>query len=159
MPEPQSETRELLCDLNATELLQRGEAMADAELAIEQLKLKRGELGDKLKAERALRRKLAGVIDSGTERRDVRCVWIEDFAKNCYRLIRQDTGLEIDTRAMTAADRQEPIGFEGDDDGADDIGEPDETPEPDDEGDDERPMREHLDDEPVGDDEHEHLNA
>lgn len=158
MPEPESEIRELQCELNPTELLQRGDAMADAELEIEQLKLRRSELGDKLKAQRALRRKLAGVIDGGTERRDVRCVWIEDFSKNCYRLVRQDTGLEIDTRAMTAADRQEPMGFDGDDD-ADDIGEPDETPEPDDEGDfeDERPIRAHLDDEP--DEEPEHLNA
>jgi hypothetical protein len=153
MPE-QTETRELACKLNDTELLQRGDAMADAELQIEQLKLKRGELGDKLKAQRALRRKFAGVIDSGEERRDVRCVWQRDDAKNCFRLVRQDTLAEIDTRAMTAADRQEDMGFDGDD-SDDDIGDPDETPEPDED----RPARKHLDDDPDGAAEHKHLNA
>lgn len=107
MPEQESETRELACELTQSELLARGDAMADAELRIERLKLQRGEVSDKIKAERALRRKLAGAIDTGIEHREVRCVWIEDFAHNCFQLVRQDTGEVVDTRAMTAADRQE----------------------------------------------------
>jgi hypothetical protein len=107
MPEQDIETRELPCELNQTELLARGDAMADAELEIERYKLERSAVADKIKAKRAERRKLAGVVDTGVEQRDVRCVWIEDFAHNCYRLIRQDTGAEVDTRAMTAHDRQE----------------------------------------------------
>lgn len=106
MPGQESETRELMCELTAAELLQRGDAMADAELRIEQLKEKRGELGELIKADRTLRRKLAGAIDSGKERRDVHCVWIEDYVHSCARLIRQDTGECVDTRALTAADRQ-----------------------------------------------------
>lgn len=106
MPEPETETRELPCQLTKPELLERGDAMADAELRIEQLKLKRGEVSDAIKAERLLRRKIAGVIDTGIERRDVRCVWIEDFTHNVAQLIRQDTGECVDTRALTAADRQ-----------------------------------------------------
>jgi hypothetical protein len=165
--QPESETRELLCELNTTELLQRGETMADAELRIEQWQLKRGTIGDKIKAERALRRKLAGIIDTGTEMRDVRCVWIEKFEQNCFELVRQDTGAVIDTRAMTAKDRQVDLlgaaeevdptdELEGDDEG--DEGDGDDDPEeadPDDleAGDDDPPARKHLDTEP------EHLDA
>lgn len=141
MPEPESETRELLCKLNDTELLHRGDAMADAELRIEQIKLKRSEFGDKLKAERAMRRKLAGVIDSGEERRDVRCVWIEKFEQNCFELVRQDTGAVIDTRAMTAADRQTDMLDDEDPEG------PIED-ELDDQADDDPPARKNLDTEP-----------
>lgn len=107
MPEPESETRELPCALTADELRTRGDAMADAELAVERLKFKRGEISDAIKAQRQLRRKLAGVIDTGIEHRDVLCVWREDFVHNCFQLVRQDTFDVVDTRAMTAADRQE----------------------------------------------------
>jgi hypothetical protein len=116
MPEQDIEVRELPCELTQTELLARGDAMADAELEIERYKLERSAVADKIKAKRAERRKLAGVIDSGIEQRDVRCVWIEDFAHNCFRLIRQDTGGEVDTCAMTADDRQEGLGFNVDED-------------------------------------------
>jgi hypothetical protein len=112
MAEPETETRELLCELTQAELLQRGDSMAVSELRVEQLKLKRGEVSDKIKAERALRRKLAGIIDTGREERDVPCVWIGDFVHNCFTCVRQDTGEVIDTRAMTAADRQEDMGFD-----------------------------------------------
>lgn len=107
MTEPESETRELPCELTPAELAARADAMAEAELAVERLKLERGEVSDAIKAQRLLRRKLAGVIDTGIERRDVRCVWTEDFTHNCFHLVRQDTGEVVDTRAMTAADRQE----------------------------------------------------
>jgi cobalamin biosynthesis protein CobT len=86
--------------------------MADAELRIEELELERSGVSESIKHQRELRRKLAGVIDSGTEKRDVRCAWIEDFAQNCFHLVRQDTGEVIDTRAMTAGDRQEAL-FDG----------------------------------------------
>jgi hypothetical protein len=135
MPEPEIETRELSCELNQAELLARGDAMADAELRIEQLKLERGAVTDQIKNEQILRRKLAGVIDSGNELRQVRCVWVEDFPKNCFRLIRQDTGAEVDQRAMSAADRQEDM-FDDQDEG--ELNEDDE----------ERPLRKHLDPEP-----------
>lgn len=112
MPELDIEVRELSCTLTEAERIARGEAMADAELRIEQLKLERSGVSESIKHQREQRRKLAGVIDSGVEKRDVRCVWIEDFAHNCYHLIRQDTGEEVDTRAMTADDRQEAL-FDG----------------------------------------------
>lgn len=126
MPELETETRELPCELTEAELLARGDAMAEAELRIEQLELERGQVSDAIKAQRAVRRKLAGVIDSGREQRDVRCVWIAHFTRNCRELVRQDTGEVIDTRVMTAEDRQEGLDFEP-----------------------ERPVRRHVDPEPV----------
>jgi hypothetical protein len=153
MPSPDIEVRELSCTLTESELLARGEAMADAELQEEQLKAERAGVTEQIKGRQVLRRKLAGVIDSGTEKRDVRCAWIEDFAQNCFHLVRQDTGEVIDTRAMTADDRQEAL-FDGEPKqpageatiDLDDV--PDDDADPDDDSDDEDDERE-LDDEPA----------
>lgn len=112
MPSDDIEVRELSCQLTEGERLARGAAMADAELRIEELELERSGVSESIKHQRELRRKLAGVIDTGTEKRDVRCAWIEDFAQNCFHLVRQDTGEVIDTRAMTGDDRQEAL-FDG----------------------------------------------
>ncbi len=49
----------------------------------------------------------------------MRCHWQEDFPKNVWRLIRQDTGVEVDTRAMTAEDRQGALAIAPDDDSSD----------------------------------------
>lgn len=130
MPEPDSENRELLCELTQAELLNRGDAMADAELHIERLKAQRSEVADRIKAERATRRKLAGIIDAGKEFRQVRCAWIERFENNCFELVRQDTGAVVDTRAMTAADRQETIDLGGDDEELGPEGDDEELEEP-----------------------------
>jgi hypothetical protein len=147
MPEPDTETRELACELNQAELIARGDEMADAELRIEALKLERGGVTDQIKNEQILRRKLAGVIDSGKELREVRCVWVEDFPKNVFRLIRQDTGAEVDTRAMSAADRQEDM-FEEDEDQEQGANLGRTHPDDDEDDEEERPLRKHLDDEP-----------
>jgi len=132
MPEPEIETRELLCELTETELLQRGDQMADAELRVQQLKLKRGKVSDEIKREQIVRYELASVIDTGKEARDVECVWMPDYAHSVFRLMRRDTGEIVETRVMSAADRQ--MGM------LDDDGEVDERVQ--------RPARKHLDDEP-----------
>jgi hypothetical protein len=106
------EQRELSVELTEAELRERGDRMAEAELQIETLKGERRELNAAIKAQVDLRAKLAHTIDSGVEARDVRCKWIEDFDKNCWRLVRQDNGATVDTRAMTAADRQGQLGLE-----------------------------------------------
>lgn len=139
MPSDDIEVRELSCTLTESELLARGEAMADAELQIEQLKAERAGVTEQIKNQRVLRRKLAGVIDSGTEKREVRCAWIEDFVHNCFHLVRQDTGEVIDTRAMTADDRQEAL-FDGkpkQPTGEETVDLDDEVPDDDDDQDDE----------------------
>jgi hypothetical protein len=46
----------------------------------------------------------------------VECKWIEEIKQNCFKLIRQDTGEQIDTRPMSGGDRQVGLGFDGDGD-------------------------------------------
>lgn len=101
-----TEERELQVKLTEKELLARGDEMADCELAIETLKIERLQLNKRIKAHIDQRGKLGHVIDSGAEGRTVKCEWRPDFAKNVFRLVRTDTGEEVDTRAMTGTDRQ-----------------------------------------------------
>jgi hypothetical protein len=98
--------RELACKLTADELLQRGDAMADCELVIDKLKDKRGKLSKKIGEKRKERFDLAEMIERGEETREVNCEWREDFAKNVKRLIRRDTGNEVEHVTMTAEERQ-----------------------------------------------------
>jgi hypothetical protein len=115
-----TEDRELQVKLTERELLQRGDEMAEQDINIEKLKLERSEYTSKINALGKRRNELAHTIERGTEARKVRCEWVEDFAKNVLRLKRLDTGEEVDTRPMTATDRQEDI-FGGDDDGGEDA--------------------------------------
>lgn len=108
------EERTLAVRLTESELLERGEKMADAEIAIAAYKEKRAAIGRDITAESKRRAELADVIESGTEERVVRCEWAADFPKNVWRLMRQDTYVQVDTRPMTAADRQGSLGLDAD---------------------------------------------
>lgn len=98
--------KELPVKLTPAELLHYGDQMADCEMAIEKYKAERSRIGDAIRAEQGARLRLAKFIDDGTEPRRVLCRWIESISENCKRLIRQDTGEEVDVEALTAADRQ-----------------------------------------------------
>ena len=112
------EDRFLPVKLTEVELLERAEEMAAAELGIEQLQSERLALTHQVNDAKKTRAKLAHTIDCGTEDRTVCCAWHEDFAKNVWRLKREDTGEEVDTRPMTALDRtgELPFGNDGPDD-------------------------------------------
>lgn len=118
--------RELTCKLTEQELLERGDRMAEAELMIEGLKAKRKEVNAQIGQQVERRALLAHVIESGEEKRTVMCKWISDFASNAWRLVRQDNGAEVETKPMTAGDRQADLGLdaaeevadEDDDDGS-----------------------------------------
>lgn len=101
------EQKELECILNDDELRARGDEMATAELDIDKLKLKRSGLNGEIADCRAKCAKLAEAIDSRTEIRMVACVWIEELQQNAKRLVRQDTGETIDTRALEVAELQQ----------------------------------------------------
>ena len=145
MTEPESETRELQCALTEAELLERGDQMSKAELAIEKLKEKRKAITARITAQVERRLDLAQVIEARSEEREVRCVWIENFPQKCFDLVRQDTGEHIDQRTMRADDLQEDM-FTEDDFEPDDVDQADES-------DDDPPVRKNLDTEP------EHLDA
>ena len=128
-------TRELACKLTADELLQRGDAMADCEMVIDKLKDKRSKLSKKIGEKRKERFDLAAVIERGEEDREVSCEWREDFAKNVKRLIRRDTGEEVEHVTMTAEERQ--LMIESPVPGRDDTIDIDDVPDDDDGLDDE----------------------
>lgn len=113
----ETEVRKLPVKLTEPELLKRGDEMAACELEIEKQKGVLGGVNSEIKKATKRRKELGHVIDSGTETRDVRCEWIEDFPKNVWRLVRQDTGDEVDSRPMSANDRVGKLPFEsrGDD--------------------------------------------
>lgn len=99
------EERELPVKLTLAELLKRADSMAAAELEIEQLQIERTTLTRKINDVKKTRAELAHTIERGSEDRKVRCAWHEDFPKNVFRLKREDTHEEVDTRPMTADDR------------------------------------------------------
>lgn len=101
----QVEIRQLPVKLTKEELLARGDELASIELTIEELKAERSATQGKINEEIKKRKILSHTIDRGTEDRDVKCVWVEDFPKNVHRLKREDDGTEVDTRPMTADDR------------------------------------------------------
>lgn len=101
----ETEVRELPVKLTDAELLERADAMSAAELEIETLSIERQQLTKKINDQKRTRAELAHVIDKGEEPRQVRCSWHEDFQKNVFRLKRDDTGAEVDTRPMTSLDR------------------------------------------------------
>jgi FtsZ-binding cell division protein ZapB len=107
----QKEERRLEVKLTEVELIKRGDQMADAELEIESLKEKRKALNVAIQNAAGLRAELAHAIERGTEEQPVQCEWRPDYPKNVFRLIRLDTNEEVDTRAMTAEDRNAALPF------------------------------------------------
>ena len=147
MPGPNAPfKRALPCRLTDTEVLKKGEALAAARLLIEELKEQRKVINDRISAQQDEVLELAQLIDARTEERDVLCKWQDDFTHKVRKLIRQDTGEEVDTQVMTAEDLQDELDLNADAD-ADEFNDLDEDDEP-------PRMRKHLDEDPD-----EHLNA
>ena len=109
--------RELPVELSKAEKLKFGDSMADAELAIVALQKEMQPLKAKVKEHAEERKRLAECIDSGTEKRDVNCKWIEDLDHNLKRLVRQDTGDTVEEVSLTAEERQENLDVAQDGDG------------------------------------------
>jgi hypothetical protein len=83
----------------------RGDEMADCEVKIEQLKGERSELARQVKTHEKRRNELGHALDTGAEQRELLCAWQPDYAKNVFRLTRPDNAEVIDTRPMSAVDR------------------------------------------------------
>jgi vacuolar-type H+-ATPase subunit D/Vma8 len=108
------EDRRLEVKLTQAELLERGDKMAAAEVEIETLKEQRKALNVSIQNAAGQRAELAHVIERGTEEQQVTCEWQPDYQKNVKRLVRLDTKALVDTKAMTAADREVPLFDDGD---------------------------------------------
>lgn len=96
-----------LCGVKLTEAekVARGDEMADCEVAIEKLKAERSELARQVKTHEKRRNELGHALDTGEEQRELLCAWEPDYPKNVFRLKRPDNGAEVDTRPMSAVDR------------------------------------------------------
>lgn len=107
-PKAGHETTMRMCQvaLTETERVNRGDEMADCEVKIEALKSEASELARQVKTHAKRRNELGHALEAGTEERELLCAWVPDFSKNVFRLTRPDTGAVIDTRPMTAGDRQ-----------------------------------------------------
>lgn len=109
-PKAQAETRKLYCKLSEDERNERARQAVT-------LKEERDELEERAKVEHNAAKakiktletqidELATCAREGQERRDVDCLWRRDEEQLRMRLIRLDTGDEIDSRSMTDFERQ-----------------------------------------------------
>jgi len=124
--------RDLPVKLTTEDLERLGTEMSVVELEIKDLKDQVSGLNTTRRGKEGHRLELATTIDTGEETRSVECKWVESVAENVTRLIRQDTGEEVDSRTLTPDDLQQGLGIGGDpdnkqgEDGDDD--EPTDTP-------------------------------
>lgn len=103
--------RQLPCELTETELLERGEQMANAEIEIDKLKSNRRAVNKQIAEQADMRAKYAEAIEAGEEMRLVICHWKAFESEKLWRLFRDDTSVEIESRPMTAADLQGNLEF------------------------------------------------
>jgi hypothetical protein len=105
--------RELQCVLSPAELdIYRDELarLTTEEMEIEGAKKEAvSEFGAKLQKCVAARRLLATKISTKKEYRQVEVKWEKHFEQNCATLIRQDTLEVVDTRPLTAEERQQEL--------------------------------------------------
>lgn len=101
-----TEVRSCPVRLTEAERIARGDEMSACEIAIERTKGERSELSREIKTQEKRRNELAHMLEVGAEARELKCSWIPDYDKNVFRLTRPDTKEVVDTRAMTASDRQ-----------------------------------------------------
>jgi hypothetical protein len=89
--------------------------MATAEVQIELLEEERKPITEAINDCKKKRNVLAHTIKLGAEDRAVRCEWQPDYEEKILRLVRVDTGVEIDVRKMNEADLQRSLDEIGDD--------------------------------------------
>ncbi len=100
------EQRELECELSESEVVARAEELASARLEMERLKATRKGINGQIADLDDQVLKLSTTVDTGKETRAVSCTWTPDYASGMSVCTRDDTGLAIEQRALTSADRQ-----------------------------------------------------
>ena len=113
-----SQTRDLRVKITKAEKLAKGDAMAlafhDAERLEVEAKTKaadyKGQIADKKKRAK----ELGEDIRLNSERRSVECVEERDYDRSHVRLLRADTGEEVDSWKMTEQETQQKLGLDDD---------------------------------------------
>ncbi len=112
-----TEKRTLTCLLTAKERLARGadmgRAIHDWESTNEEKKTVTKDLGDRIKEHEANMKRLSRIVRTGKEEREVEVEWRPFAESETMRLIRLDTGEEVQSRPMTREEkdlfRQQPL--------------------------------------------------
>lgn len=112
-PPRSREQRELPCKLTADELRERGEKLASAELEVEKLKASRKGINGAIADQRAEIERLSRIIDDKVETRMIECEWHDDERQNAVICYRTDTKEQIDARAMSSDELQQPLALGG----------------------------------------------
>jgi len=106
---------ELSCELNEVEWQNRARELAQAHKETEQQKERKksvmAELGADVKIAEAKETKLANIVATKSEQRDVTVEIKYDYEKGRVSKTRTDTGEEIDNREMTDDERQSQLEF------------------------------------------------
>lgn len=107
----ESVTKMLPCKLTEVEKVTRGRELASTMEEKDQLQLKieesKSEFKTKVQGLDLKIEELKRIVLDGTERREVECFYHKDFENNSVLTVRTDTGEEVDSRRMTAEERQE----------------------------------------------------
>ncbi len=102
--------RELRVKLTDAERLAKAEQSARVGFELAEIEDKKAlmgrQLAEQIKALKAERSRLDYDVQSGTEERPVACYERPRFKDLCIDLVRTDTGEQVQTRPMTAAERQ-----------------------------------------------------
>lgn len=103
--------RELLVPLEDKQLIKKGDQLVDAEMRMTALQDEKNAAvagwNKDIKDVRTAIKTLVSELDSKKELRTVKCFDNADFKKNKIDTVRTDTGEVVETRAMTAEDRQQ----------------------------------------------------
>jgi hypothetical protein len=106
MSAEQVEQEELVCKLTDQETLEYGQEQARLLLEMEELSEKVAGLNKKKKDRKERVDYLAGVIDSGEEKRVVECRWTFSWEVGEKTLVRTDTGEVVRSEPISASERQ-----------------------------------------------------
>lgn len=116
MSDNKTEYRSVQVNLTEAERSERGKALArevDSYTEVEStMKLEAAKYREELKAKRAKIDLLARVVDTGRETREVPCHWRAQHARGIAILVRADTSETVDTRPLTAEERQADLAFD-----------------------------------------------
>lgn len=109
-PKVEKITEELSCELNSVEWQNRAEDLADAQKAAEEMEERKksvmADLNSDLKTAKLKVSKLARVVASKRELRDVTVEVVYDYEKGIVTKTRTDNKEVISTRNMTTSERQ-----------------------------------------------------
>lgn len=101
---------EVLCKLTTTETVERGQELARQEEKYQRIDTEKKSVAKRFTGELEEAgmeiARLAGIITAGKEPRQIECEIVADPVRLVIAYVRTDTGEEVESRPMTAEERQ-----------------------------------------------------